>query len=111
MAHYAKIVDGLVEQVIVASSDVLSSSETWVQTSYNTHGGIHSDGSESLRKNFAGIGYTYDSTRDAFIPPQQYPSWTLNEDTCQWEPPTPMPEEGQYMWDEKTITWKEFNNI
>jgi len=112
MSHYAKVNNGIVEQVIVAEADFFnefidSSPGEWIQTSYNTRSGVHLDNGVPLRKNFATIGYTYDSTRDAFIPPQpqQYPSWTLNEDTCLWEPPVPMPEEGQYMWDEDTINW------
>lgn len=71
---------------------------TWVQTSYNGN----------IRKNYAGIGFTYDSTRDAFIPPKPFPSWTLDEATCLWEPPTPMPNDGKpYVWDENTTSWNE----
>jgi len=69
----------------------------WKQTSYNA----------KIRKNCAGIGYTYDQTRDAFIPPKPFASWTLNEDTCLWEPPVPYPADGMYTWDEETTTWKE----
>lgn len=78
----------------------------WVQTSYNTHGGIHVLGGTPLRKNYAGIGYTYDSERDAFIPPKPFDSWVLNEDTCLWDAPVPYPSDGGfYTWDESTQTW------
>lgn len=80
----------------------------WVQTSYNTVGGVHLLGGTPFRKNYAGIGYFYDETRDAFIPPQPYPSWTLNEETCLWEAPTPRPAESAdatYHWDEDTLSW------
>ena len=78
----------------------------WKQTSYNTHGGVHSSGGTPLRKNHAGIGYTYDETKDAFIPPQPYPSWVLNETTCQWQAPIPYPTDGnKYTWDESTKNW------
>lgn len=122
MGHYAKVVDGVVTQVIVAQSSffddfVDDSPGEWVKTSYNTRGGVHyqpdsdtpsTDQSKALRKNYAGIGYTYDSTRDAFIPPQLYPSWTLNETTCLWEPPTERPTgDARYSWNEETQTWDE----
>lgn len=87
MSHFAKVENGIVTQVIVAEQDVIDSGlfgTDWVQTSYNTHGGQHPEG-RPLRKNYAGIGYTYDSTRDAFIPPKPDGDWTLNETTCQWE--------------------------
>ena len=92
MAHYAKVNNGLVEQVIVAELEffdtfVDSSAGTWLQTSYNTHGGVHSDGGTPLRKNYAGIGSIYDATRDAFYEPQPDEGWVLNEDTCIWEAP------------------------
>ena len=78
----------------------------WKQTSYNTHGGVHTLDGTPLRKNHAGIGYTYDEDRDAFIPKQPYPSWTLNEDTCQWEAPVAYPDDGkQYNWNEETTSW------
>ena len=107
MSHYALIQDGVVSTVIVAEQDFIDTqSGTWVQTSYNTHGGVHTLGGTPLRKNYAGIGMTYDSTREAFIPPQPYASWTLNEETCLWEPPTAMPDDGQrYSWYEETLTW------
>jgi hypothetical protein len=78
----------------------------WKQTSYNTHGGVHSSGGTPLRKNHAGIGFTYDEDRDAFIPPKSYPSWILNEDTCLWESPVAKPnDENNYNWNEITTTW------
>ena len=88
---------------------------TWIQTSYNTRGGLQyapnsnePDGGIALRKNYAGIGYTYDKTRDAFIAPKPYPSWELNEDTCRWNAPTPYPDDGKiYIWDEDTTSWVE----
>ena len=78
------------------------------QTSYNTHGGVHALGGTPFRKNYAGIGYTYDAQRDAFIPPKAFESWSLNEDTCLWEPPVAMPDDGKiYTWDEATTSWVE----
>ena len=111
MAHYAKVENTLVTQVIVAEPEffdtfVDSSPGEWIQTSYNTEGGVHLLGGTPLRKNYAGVGDTYDSTRDAFIPPQPYASWTLNEDTCQWEAPVPYPEDDKmYTWDEDITNW------
>jgi hypothetical protein len=113
MAHYAKVVNGLVAQVIVAEPDffatfVDSSPGEWIQTSYNTRGGVHQLGGTPLRKNYAGVGYTYDREKDAFIPPQPFDSWTLNEETCQWESPTPYPNDGKvYEWNESTQSWEE----
>jgi len=113
MAHFAKVVDGKVSQVIVAEKEffdtfVDSSPGEWIQTSYNTRGGVHATGGTPMRKNFAGIGYTYDRTRDAFIPPQPYASWTLNEQTCLWNAPVAMPTDGKfYNWDEATTAWVE----
>ena len=113
MANYAKVENNTVTQVIVAEADffdtfVDTSPGEWIQTSYNTHGGVHSNDETPLRKNYAGIGFTYDSTRDAFIPPQPYNSWTLNEDTCQYEAPTPYPTDGlMYTWNEDTTSWVE----
>ena len=112
MSHFAKVVDGLVVQVIVAEPDffntfVDSSPGEWLQTSYNTHGGQHPEG-RPLRKNYAGFGYNYDRTRDAFIPPKPFASWTLNEDTCLWDAPAPYPADGKtYRWDEATTSWVE----
>jgi hypothetical protein len=78
----------------------------WKQTSYNTYGGINNNGGTPLRKNFAGIGYTYDEDRDAFIPPKPFNSWILNEDTCRWEAPVAKPnDENMYFWNESTLTW------
>ena len=111
MAHFAKVNNGIVENVIVADSDffdsfVDTSPGKWIQTSYNTHAGIHSQGGTPLRKNFAGIGFSYDKTRDAFVPPKPYPSWLLNDDTCQWDPPVAYPEdEGLHSWNEETQSW------
>jgi len=80
----------------------------WKQTSYNTHGGVHSNGGTPLRKNHAGIGYTYDEARDAFIAPKPFSSWILNEDTCQWEAPVAYPTDGKiYTWNEDTTSWVE----
>ena len=109
MAHFAKVLNGVVVQVIVAEPEffqtfVDTSPGEWIQTSYNTHGGQHPEG-RPLRKNYAGIGYTYDFNRNAFIPAQPYASWVLNEDTCLWEAPTPMPTDGIYTWDELTQSW------
>ena len=83
----------------------------WKQTSYNTHGGVHSSGGTPLRKNHAGIGYTYDENRDAFIPPKPYTSWVLTESTCLWQAPVTMPatelEENQYyFWNESIVNWE-----
>ena len=80
----------------------------WKQTSYNTHGGVHTLGGTPLRKNHAGIGYTYDEDKDAFIPKQPFNSWTLNEDTCQWEAPSARPDDDKnYTWNEETTSWVE----
>jgi len=109
MSHFAKIKNGFVETVIVAEQGFIDTQEgTWVQTSYNTYGGQHILGGTPLRKNYAGIGYTYDSTRDAFYAPQPYPSWTFNETTCLWEPPVARPDDGKmYEWNEDTTSWVE----
>ena len=113
MAHFAKVNNGIVEQVIVAEPEffntfVDSSPGEWIQTSYNTFGGQHKLGGTPLRKNYAGIGYTYDRERDAFIPPKPYPSWTLNDETCLWDAPVAMPTDGKvYRWDEEQTNWVE----
>ena len=127
MSHFAKVVDNIVTEVIVAEQDfidTLPDSSAWVQTSYNTRGGKHyapntsdEDGGVALRKNYAGVGYTYDSTRDAFYVPQPYPSWLLDEDTCTWDSPVPHPNKDAtdenpgdgkfYEWDESILNWKE----
>jgi hypothetical protein len=108
MSHFAKVVNGIVEQVIVAEQDfidTLPDSELWVQTSYNTISGWHPEG-RPFRKNYAGLGFTYDPIRDAFIPPKDFESWVLNEETCLWEAPVPRPNDGnRYSWDENTLSW------
>jgi hypothetical protein len=112
MSHFAKVNNGIVEQVIVAEPNffqtfVDTSPGEWIQTSYNTRGGQHPEG-RPLRKNYAGIGYTYDRQRDAFIPPKPYNSWVLNEDTCLWNPPVAYPDDGnRYTWNESTTSWDE----
>lgn len=130
MAHFAEIdKDGKVLRVIVAEQDFIDSGAVgdplnWVQTSYNTSGGKYLRGttederlalkqegsSEDVaareRKNFAGVGFTYDKARNAFIPPKPFDSWTLDEGTCQWEPPTKMPEIGNWRWNEELKTWE-----
>ena len=129
MAHYVKVVDGTVVNGIVAEPEffdtfVDSSPGEWIKTSYNMRGGVyydpatgepHADQAGMIaadegrqRKNYAGIGYTYDRTRNAFIPPQPFASWTLNEDSCLWEPPVAYPTDGKiYSWDEDTTNWVE----
>ena len=122
MGHFAKVSNGIVTRVIVAEADFFNnfvddSPGQWIQTSYNTRGGVHyqpntnelsEDQSKALRKNYAGIGYTYDTTKDAFIPPQPFNSWTLNEDTCLWDSPVPYPEDGKlYKWNEELVNWEE----
>jgi hypothetical protein len=121
MAHFAELGENnVVLQVIVVSDNDAPSEEaganfcrnllggTWKQTSYNTAGGQHKLGGTPFRKNYAGIGFTYDSTKDAFIPPKPYASWILNEDTCLWESPVPYPTDDKpYTWDEETVNWKE----
>jgi hypothetical protein len=121
MAHFAEIdAEGTVLRVLVVAdaqedrgqeflADDLGLGGTWKKTSYNTVGGVHSNGGTPYRKNYAGIGFKYDNALDAFIPPKPFASWNLNEDTCLWEAPTPMPvEEGKFFtWDEDTTSWKE----
>ena len=112
MGHFAKVVDSKVVSVIVAEPEffdtfVDSSPGQWLQTSYRTQGGQHPEG-RPLRKNFAGIGYTYDAVRDAFIAPQPFASWLLNDDTCLWDAPVAMPADSKaYEWSEATTSWKE----
>jgi hypothetical protein len=110
MAHFAKVENGIVVQVIVAEQDVIDSAifgHGWIQTSYNTHGGKHPN-NQPLRKNYAGVGYTYDSQKDAFIPPKPYASWLLNEDTYLWGAPVPMPtDDKRYSWNEEQQLWEE----
>jgi hypothetical protein len=119
MGHFAKVVDGKVTQVIVAEPEffnnfVDSSPGSWIQTSYNTRGGVHygqdgqPDGGVALRANYAGIGYSYDYINDVFIPPKPFSSWTLNQTSWTWDAPTPMPTDGKlYQWDEATKAWNE----
>ena len=122
MGHFAKVSNGIVTKVIVAESDFFNnfvddSPGKWIQTSYNTRGGVHyqpntnepsADQSKALRKNYAGIGYTYDTAKDAFIPPQPFNSWILNKDTCLWDSPVPYPTDGKlYKWNEEILNWEE----
>lgn len=112
MSHFAKVENGIVTEVLVIGQDVIDTGlfgdpSLFVQTSYNTQGGQHPEG-RPLRKNFAGVGFTYDAGRDAFIPPQPFPSWLLDEETCLWGAPTPYPTDGKYYrWDEAALTWVE----
>jgi hypothetical protein len=123
MSHFAKVEMGIVTSVIVAEQEFINSGvvgdpSLWIQTSYNTRGGIHyqpnsnipsEDQSKSLRKNYAGVGFQYDQQRDAFIPPKpvEYPSFILNEETCLWEAPIPYPNDGKlYNWNEQNQTWE-----
>ena len=121
MAHFAKLgVGNIVTAVHVVHNDIATTeqagidflnnlyktNDVWKQTSYNTKGGVHKLGETPLRKNYAGTGYTYDETRDAFISPQSYPSWTLNEDTCLWEAPVAYPDDDKnYYWNGETTSW------
>jgi hypothetical protein len=126
MAHFAKVENGTVTQVIVAEPEffdtfVDTTPGEWIKTSYNMRGGVYYDpatnepaADQSViaedeargRKNYAGIGFTYDRERDAFIPPQPYASWTLNETSCLWEAPVAYPDDGQrYQWDEESVSW------
>jgi hypothetical protein len=123
MSHFAKVENGIVTSVIVAEQEFINSGvvgdpSLWIQTSYNTRGGIHyqpnsnipsEDQSKSLRKNYAGIGFQYDQQRNAFIPPKpiEFPSFILNEQTCLWEAPIPYPNDGKlYNWNEQNQTWE-----
>jgi len=126
MASFAKIgLNGKVIEVLSINNDVLKDANgveredigidfltkltgypIWKQTSYNTHAGVHNNNGIPLRKNHAGIGYTYDENRDAFIPPKVFNSWILNEDTCRWEAPIPFPNDNnEYYWNEKDLSW------
>lgn len=120
MPHFAKVNENIVVDVLVAEEEFFdtfidTSPGQWIQTSYNTLGGVHygqdgqPDSGTALRKNFAGIGFTYDQVRDAFIPPKPYPSWVLNEDSCLWEAPVAYPEADSdeiYEWNEETTSWQ-----
>lgn len=112
MAHYAKVVDGIVTEVIVAEDNFIGQpTEQWVKTSYNTKGGIHygedgkPDNGTPLRANYAGIGYIYDSENDVFYTPKIYPSWVISAPRWIWIPPIPNPEDGKYDWDEESKSW------
>jgi len=115
MAHFAQLDENnIVVQVIVGVDEPYdgeaiyqeNTGKIWKKTSYNTVGGVHTLGGTPFRKNYAGIGYFYDSIRDAFVPPKIYPSWILDEQTCQWYPPVQYPsDDNRYVWDESTISW------
>ena len=119
MAHYAFLnADSVITEVItgIDETELIEGllPETWYgnfrgqvckRTSYNTHGGVHNNGGTAYRKNYAGIGYTYDAARDAFIAPKPWASWVLDEATCRWEAPVAMPSEGWWRWDEATLSW------
>lgn len=121
MSHFAEInSDNIVQRVLVIDQEAINtgswgSPDNWIQTSYNTYGGVHyasdshtPDGGVALRKNYAGIGYIYDATKDAFYKPQPFASWTLDADTCQWDAPVAYPDDGKmYEWDEDTTSWVE----
>jgi hypothetical protein len=121
MAHFAEIdKNNIVTRVLVVGddqedrgqeflSDDLGLGGTWIKTSYNTRGGVHALGGTPFRKNYAGIGYFYNETLDAFIPPKPFPSWLLNEETCFWNAPVEVPiEEGKrFTWNEESISWVE----
>ena len=112
MSHFARVIDGIVTEVIVAEQDVIDSGlfgdpSQWIQTSYNTYGGQHKFGGTPLRKNYAGPGYTYDPIKDAFIAPQPFGSWLLNQESCVWEPPVAHPNDGQHwIWEEAIVNWR-----
>ena len=118
MAHYAFLDENYIVTEVIVGKD--ESNYDWEahygqfrgqlckRTSYNTYGGVHKEGGTPFRKNYAGIGYSYDPQRDAFIPPKPFNSWVLNESSCLWDPPTPMPTDGKmYRWDEDTTAWVE----
>lgn len=116
MSHFAKVEGGIVTEVLVIEQDVIDTGlfgdpALFVQTSYNTHGGVHYDqdgqpDGPGLRKNYAGIGFAYDPLLDAFIPPKPFPSWLLDTQTCLWDAPVPYPTDGKmYVWDEATLSW------
>jgi hypothetical protein len=112
MGHYARVTDGIVTSVIVAEADFFDTfiddtAGEWIKTSYNTYGGVHSSGGTPLRKNYASVGYHYDSEADAFYAPQPYPSWTLNKSTYIWESNIPYPDDNStaYEWNESSLSW------
>jgi hypothetical protein len=116
MTHFAQVQGGVVTQVIVAEQDFIDSGAVgtpsdWVQTSYNTIGGVHygedgqPDSGTPLRKNYAGVGFIYDAQRDAFIPPKPFNSWVLDEQACWWIPPVAKPDDNFYTWDEVSTSW------
>jgi len=120
MAHYAFLDENNIVTEVIVGKNEGEEGRDWEQwygefrgqtckrTSYNTIGGVHTNGGTPFRKNYAGIGYTYDAARDAFIPVKPYPSWVLDENTCQWQAPITMPQDGKmYSWDEYTVSWIE----
>lgn len=122
MAHYAFLDDNNVVTEVIVGKNEGEDGKNWElqygafrnqvckRTSYNTLGGVHKNGGTPFRKNYAGIGYTYDQTRDAFIPPRPFASWQLNDTTCLWDSPTPMPDDGKiYTWNEDATAWQEVN--
>jgi hypothetical protein len=121
LAHFAKLDENnIVTFVTVGRQEddgkeaelCARTGDVYKQTSYNTHGGVHALGGTPLRKNYAGIGYTYDPVRDAFVPPRPYASWVLNEDTCLWDAPVAYPDDGKrYSWDEATTSWVEVEGV
>ena len=112
MSHFAKVIDGIVTDVLVIGQDVIDTGafgdpSLWVQTSYNTYGGQHPEG-RPLRMNYAGVGYAYDAERDAFIAPQPFASWTLDDVRCVWVAAVASPDDGKhYRWDEAALAWVE----
>lgn len=116
MAHYAKVENGIVTEVIVADEDFIKSGYAgdpalWIQTSYNTQGNVHLLGGTPLRKNYAGVGYSYNEELDAFIPPKPFNSWLLNEETGLWNPPISRPaDEKYYIWNESILNWEEVDS-
>lgn len=119
MSHFAKVENGIVTQVMVVEQNMIDTGlfgdpAQWIQTSYNTQGNVHygddglPDGGVPLRKNYAGIGYTYNVELDAFVPPSPFPSWILDTNTALWNPPIAMPTDGKkYYWNEPTLSWVE----
>jgi hypothetical protein len=117
LAHFARLDENNIVVFVTVGRDedngkedelTARTGDVYKQTSYNTHGGVHSNGGTPFRKNYAGIGYTYDSQRDAFIPPKPFNSWVLNESTCLWDAPITMPtDDKRYTWNEETVNWVE----